>query len=159
MAKKNVKEDVSKILEEFLEKEELELWNVEFVKEVKDWFLRIYVDKKNPAEGEYVSIDDCEKVSRYLSEVLDEEDLIEQNYYLEVSSPGLDRVLLTDDHYKRYVGQLIEVKLYKGISGKKQFTCLLDEVLEDSIGVTLENEEKVIITKDQIAKANLAVVF
>ena len=78
----------------FLEESGLELYNVEFVKEGRDWFLRVYIDKLSPSEEEYVSTDDCEKVSRFLSDQLDRLDLIEQNYYLEVSSPGMDRPCL-----------------------------------------------------------------
>ena len=83
MAKKKIKDQVSDILAGYLEENGLELWNVEFVKEARDWFLRVYVDKKPGAEQEYVSIEECENVSRFLSEALDEQDPIEQNYYLE----------------------------------------------------------------------------
>src|SRR5665647_1827241 len=82
MAKKKIKDIIAELLEGFLEENGYELYNVEFVKEVKDWFLRVYLDKL-PVGGEeqYISIEDCEKVSRYLSEKMDEIDPIEQNYY------------------------------------------------------------------------------
>ena len=102
MAKKKITEIVEEITAEFLAENGLELYNSEFVKEGKDWFLRLYIDRltgEDTAEAEeeneqYVSTDDCEKVSRYLSDELDRLDPIEQNYYLEVSSPGLDRELI-----------------------------------------------------------------
>ena len=99
MAKKKITEIVEEITAEFLAENGLELYNSEFVKEGKDWFLRLYIDRlpdEDTSEAEeeneqYVSTDDCEKVSRYLSDELDRLDPIEQNYYLEVSSPRLDR--------------------------------------------------------------------
>ena len=93
MAKKKIKDIVAEELEDFLKENGYELYNVEFVKEGKDWFLRVYIDKvpaaDAPEEENYISTDDCETISRYLSERLDETDPIPQNYYLEVSSPGL----------------------------------------------------------------------
>ena len=96
MAEVKITELAETILSEFLSQNKLELYNVEFVKEGKDRFLRVYIDKAQDAEDEYVDTDDCELVSRYLSEKLDEEDPIEDNYYLEVSSPGLERTLFRD---------------------------------------------------------------
>ena len=93
-AKVKVTDLVEEIAAPFLEENGLELYHTEFLKEGRDWFLRVYIDKKEGQEEEYVSTDDCEKVSRFLSDELDRIDPIEQNYYLEVSSPGLDRELL-----------------------------------------------------------------
>lgn len=87
MAKKKIKELVEEISAGFMAENGLEIYNVEFIKEAKDWFLRVYIDKREGSEEEYVSTEDCEKVSRFLSEELDRLDPIEQNYYLEVSSP------------------------------------------------------------------------
>src|SRR5690554_3953605 len=112
MSKKNVTELVKKELQPFFEKESYVLYNTEFVKEGKEW----------PTS---VGTDDCEKVSRYLSSRLDVLDPIEQNYYLEVSSPGLDRPLLKDEDYRRYRGELVDIKLYKGLDGKKNFVAKL----------------------------------
>lgn len=113
MAKKKIKEIIEEIAFDFMTDNGLELYNVEFLKEGRDWFLRVYIDKQG-AEDDYVDTDDCEKVSRLLSEKLDELDPIEQNYYLEVSSPGMDRELLTPKHFEKFTGKLVEVKLYKG---------------------------------------------
>ena len=158
MAKIKIKDFVAENLSEYLSDNGLELWNVEFVKEVKDWFLRVYIDKVAGGEEEYVSIEECENVSRYLSEILDEKNPIEQNYYLEVSSPGLDRELITEEHYKRYIGSQVEMKLYKAMDGKKEIDGCLSEVNEDNY-VIEENGNKITIEKSQVARTKLAVIF
>lgn len=97
------------------------LYDVEFVKEGGLWFLRVYVDKENGG----ISLDECEAISRKLSDVLDQEDPISQNYYLEVSSPGIERKLKTDAHFLAYLGETVDVGLYKAIDGSKQLTGTL----------------------------------
>lgn len=159
MAKKKIKETVEEILTPYLAERGLELWNVEFVKEVKDWFLRVYIDKSSHTEGDYVSIQECEDVSRYLSEALDKEDPIEQNYYLEVSSPGLDRELITEEHYRRYFGSVVEMKLYKAIDGKKVISAVLDDMDDDKYYLTVDDGSKIEVEKSQVAKTRLAVII
>ena len=110
---------VEDLTADFLKKNDLMLWDCEFVKEGRDWFLRVYVDR---TDGEYVSTDDCEKVSQFLSEALDERDPIEQNYYLEVSSPGMDRELVKPEHFKTCLGQEVEVKAYVPLKVKGKLT-------------------------------------
>lgn len=109
------------------------------MKEGRDWFLRVYVDKTE--KEAYIGTEDCEKVSRFLSEKLDEEDPIEQNYYLEVSSPGMDRPLLKEEHYERYVGSQIEIKLYKGRDGVKRIDGVLESIHGDTI-VVADHDDK-----------------
>ena len=159
MAKQKIKDVVSDLLNDYLDEKGLELWNVEFVKEVKDWFLRVYIDKKSHDKEDYISIEECEDVSRHLSELLDENDPIEQNYYLEVSSPGMDRELITEDHYKRYIGSLVDMKLYKALDDKKVITATLDGLDEDNYYLLDEDDNKLTIAKSQVAKTKLAVVF
>ena len=159
MAKVKIKDFVSENLSAYLAENNLELWNVEFVKEVKDWFLRVYIDKVEGSEEKYVSIEECENASRYLSEILDEKNPIEQNYYLEVSSPGLDRELITEEHYKRYIGSQVEMKLYKALDGKKQIDGCLLEVNEDNYVIEEENGNKITVEKSQVARTKLAVIF
>ena len=159
MAKVKIKDVVADLLQDYLDERGLELWNVEFVKEVKDWFLRVYIDKKSHDKEDYISIEECEDVSRHLSELLDENDSIEQNYYLEVSSPGMDRELITEDHYKRYIGSLVDMKLYKAIDGKKVITATLDGIDDENYYLLDDNENKLTIAKSQVAKTKLAVVF
>lgn len=96
------------------------LWDVEYVKEAGDWFLRVYIDKE---EG--ISIDDCEAVSRPLSDLLDQADPIEGSYTFEVSSAGADRVLKKPEHFTQFQGAEVEVKLYRPQEGQKNFIGLL----------------------------------
>ena len=157
MAKKKITEIAAEMMADFLAKEGYELYNIEFVKEGKDWFLRVYVDM---ASGEgYIGTEDCEKVSRFLSEKLDEEDPIEQNYYLEVSSPGMDRPLLTKAHYERYVGSEVEIRLYKGKDGTKNIQGVLDSIEGETVTITDHDNKKWELELAEIAKANLAVIF
>ncbi len=168
MAKKKVTEVAEELLAGFLEEEGYELYHTEFVKEGSDWFLRVYIDLKPDADGEerYVSTDDCEKVSRFLSEAMDEADPIEQNYYLEVSSPGMDRPLIRPEHWQRYVGHEIEVRLYRGKDGTKNIAGRLDayepaaEAGQDAaVRITDESGKQWELALSEIAKARLAVIF
>ena len=157
MAKKKVTVLAEELLGGFLEKEGYELYSSEFVKEGKDWFLRIYIDKP---EGEgYRGTEDCEKVSRFLSEKLDEEDAVEQNYFLEVSSPGMDRELIRPEHYRRYTGHQVEVRLYKSLDGVKNINGTLDSFDGDRVTITDENGKKWDLDFNDIARTKLAVIF
>ncbi len=164
MAKKKVTEIAGELLENYLAEEEYELYSSEFVKEGGDWFLRIYIDRlpdENGAER-YISTEDCEKVSRYLSEALDREDPVQQNYYLEVSSPGMDRPLLKPEHYRRYTGHQVEIRLYRGKDGTKNIAGTLDgyEDGEDPvITVTDDAGKQWTLNLSEIARTRLAVVF
>ena len=161
MAKKKVTEIAEELLADFLAREGYELYHSEFVKEGSDWFLRIYIDLKQDESGEerYVSTDDCEKVSRFLSEAMDKADPIEQNYYLEVSSPGLDRPLIRKDHWLRYIGRPVEVRLYRGKDGKKNIEGTLDALEDETVRITDETGKQWELGLSEIAKARLAVIF
>lgn len=158
MAKIKVKELITEVLSEFLEKNGYELYNVEFVKEGKDWFLRVYIDRAEDSQGG-ISTDDCEKVSRYLSEKLDSLDPIEQNYYLEISSPGIDRALIKDSDYVRYAGRYVDVTLYQGFNGKKAFFGKLEGLQDGNLVILDEKENRIEIPMEKVAKTKLAVVF
>ena len=136
-----------------------ELWDVEYVKEAGQWFLRVYIDKAAASEEMYVSTDDCEKVSRYLSDRLDEEDPIEQNYYLEVSSPGLDRQLYEQKDFDRFTGSVVDVKLYKSVGGRKEYQGVLEGLKDGVVMITAEGDQHYEFPMDQVAKVNLAVIF
>lgn len=159
MAKVKIKDLVEELLNPFLEENGLELYNIEFVKEAKEWFLRVYVDKLEGSEEEYISTDDCELVSRYLSERLDESDPIEQNYYLEVSSPGMDRVLLKEKDFIRYAGKQVEVNLYQAIEGKKMLTGELVGIIDENLVIIDEKSNRKEIPMNKVAKTKLAVIF
>jgi ribosome maturation factor RimP len=158
MAKVRIKELIADVLAEFLEKNGYELYNVEFIKEGKDWFLRVYIDRTDESAGG-ISTDDCEKVSRFLSARLDELDPIEQNYYLEVSSPGMDRALLKDSDYIRYAGRFVDVTLYQGMNGKKTFFGKLVGIQEGNLVIIDEKENRIELPMEKVAKTKLAVIF
>ncbi len=159
MAKKKVTALVEEMLSGFLEENSLELYNTEYVKEGKDWYLRVYLDKPEGSEDEYVSTDECELVSRYLSAKLDEEDPIEQEYFLEISSAGLDRELLKDDDFRRYAGRQVEISLYKAFEGKKNYAGELIGLADGIISFKDEKNNVIELQKEQVAKTRLAVVF
>ena len=96
------------------------LWDVEYVREAGEWFLRVYIDKEGG-----VSIDDCEAVSRLLSDALDEADPIQGSYVLEVSSAGADRALKKPEHFARFLGSPVDVRLYRPVDGGREHTGAL----------------------------------
>ena len=161
MAKKKIKDIVEEMLSGFLADHELELFNLEYVKEGKARILRVYIDKPLAEDGaeQYVSIDECELVSRYLSDRLDEEDAIEENYTLEVSSPGIDRPLLKEQDFVRYAGRPVDVRLYKPLDGKKQFSADLTGLRDGIVLLRDEEGNDLEIPRDAISKISLAVIF
>ena len=123
-----------------------ELVDVEFVKEAGNWYLRAYIDKPGG-----ITIDDCEKVSRTLSDVLDREDYIEEAYYLEVSSPGLTRPLKKAKDYDRNIGRPVDIKLFRAVEGCKEFTAILASYTDDTVCVALEDGKELTIAKKNIS--------
>ncbi|MBQ3053870.1 MAG: ribosome maturation factor RimP [Clostridia bacterium] len=113
-----------------------ELYDVEYKKEGPDWYLRVFIDKK---EG--IGVDDCEKYSRFISPILDEKDPIAENYILEVSSPGMFRKLNTKEHFERYMGQEVEIKLKRSIEGKKKFGGKLASYIDGKVIINTPNGE------------------
>ena len=168
MSKKEVLNIISKMVEDYLEgsPEGLSLYHLEYVKEGPDKILRVYIDKTGK-ENDYVSTEDCEKVSKYLSERLDETDPIPEAYVLEVSSPGLDRVLIKEEHFRRYTGELIEVSLFKPLEGKKgpkKIEGILKSYNNGDITIAPispegKELEDIDLKEKDIAKVNLAVVI
>lgn len=136
----------------------LELVDVEFVKEGRDYFLRVYVDL--PEGG--IDIEQCVQVSERLSAILDENDPIEQNYYLEVSSPGAERPLKKDADFEKAVGKYINVKTYEPIKDMKEFEGYLTAYNVESLDMEIKiktRKVQVTIEKEKIAKARLAIDF
>ena len=131
------------------------LWDVEYVKEAGAWYLRVYIDK---AGG--VSIDDCEAVARPLSDALDEADPIEGSYTLEVSSAGADRALKKPEHFRQFLGEQVDVKLYRAREGRKEFAGYLkgyDEATGD-VTVTVGSQD-LVFPKKETALIRLRVEF
>ena len=125
------------------------LWDVEYVKEAGEWFLRVYIDREGG-----VDITHCEAVSRPLSDLLDEVDPIQSSYTFEVSSAGLDRVLRKEEHYEICKGQLVDVKLYRPMNGRKEYTGTLNGFVDGNVTV----DDKVFEKKD-VAQVRLHVTF
>lgn len=130
-----------------------EIYDVEYVKEGPHWFLRLFI-----CRDEGVNIDDCEAVSRALSAVLDEKDFVASNYFLEVSSPGVERNLRQDEHFENAVGEMVKIKLYKEVDGLKEAEGVLLSC--DGGRITVEaNTAQLEIEKKNIAKANIKFEF
>ncbi len=125
-----------------------EIYHVEYVKENGEYYLRIYIEKEGG-----ITLSDCEALSRRVSDLMDEKDPIPEAYFLEVSSPGLNRTLFTEAHYKRFVGREVMVKLTKAIDGKKSIKGILKEVNEENIIV--ETDTLISIPKEKIKSANI----
>ena len=125
------------LLEPILKENNFELYDVEFVKEAGTFYLRAFIDKEGG-----ININDCEIVSRRLSDLLDEKDFIPDAYILEVSSPGLGRQLKKDKHFEKSIGEEVEVKLFKAIDGKKEFVGVLKKY-DGDLSVEIDGEETV----------------
>ncbi len=132
---------------------DVEIYDVEYVKEGSDYYLRAYIDKE---EG--VNITDCEKVSRALSDALDKEDFIPDAYILEVSSPGLGRTLKKDKHLQKSIGMEVELKLFKAIDKQKEFAGILESFDAENITIVEADEPKTFKRTD-IALIRLALDF
>lgn len=141
------------LLTPIVEAANVEIYDVEYVKEGSDYYLRAYIDKP---EG--VNILDCENVSRALSEALDKADFIPDAYILEVSSPGLGRTLKKDKHLQKSLGEEVEIKLFKPIEKRKEFSGILDSFDENSITIT-ENGTQQTFVRTDIALIRLALDF
>ena len=136
----NIEEKVENLIKDKIEKIGYELYDVEYAKEGKEHYLRIFIDKK---EG--IDLNDCEKVSNEINEVLDQADYIKEQYYLEVSSPGIERVIRKDSQLEKNMGVEIQVKLFKKDElGKKEYTGILKSYNKDEL--IIENEENQEIT-------------
>ena len=158
MAKEDISGRVSGMLAPFLEENGLELYKVEYKKEGPAWVLRVLLEKPADAENEYVSIDECEKVNGWLSDMLDKEDIIDRSYSLEVGSAGLDRELIKASDYVRFAGRAVEVRTYEQINGSKEHEGVL-RGKEDGVVTIVTDNGELGIPADKISKINLAVVF
>ena len=137
MANNKVSEIVKNIATPITDEQELELVDVEFVREGKDWYLRVYIDKDGG-----VTLDDCEAVSRPLSEKLDEMDPIPQSYILEVSSPGVERPFRTSRDFEKAIGENVRVKFYKAMNGRKTIEGILEKYDGETVTILTDNDER-----------------
>ena len=144
---------VERFLEPIMQENQFELVDVEWVKEAGTWYLRAYVDKEGG-----ISVDDCEVVSRRLSDWLDKEDFISESYILEVSSPGLGRPLKKDKDFARSIGKDVDVKLNRARDKRKDFTGVLKAYDEDTVTIEEEGKE-LVFERGEIALIRLAFDF
>lgn len=144
----SIEERVEKLLQPIIEKIGYDLYDVEYAKEGKNYFLRVFIDKP---EG--IDLEDCEKVSNEINGLLDEADYIKEQYFLEVSSPGIERILKKDRHLEQNKGKEIQVKLFqKDEKGKKEYQGELKEFTEEGITIILEEAEERKIERKNIAQ-------
>ncbi len=133
----NIEEKVEKLVKEPIEKIGYQLYDVEYSKEGKDYFLRIFIDKEDG-----IDLNDCEKVNNEISDILDQANYIKEQYFLEVSSPGIERILRKDKHLEQNIGEEINIKLFKkDENGMKEYQGILTEFNQDFI--ILENDIKI----------------
>ncbi len=154
MKKELIEEKVEGLLVDYAKENNLEIVDVEYVKEGSEYYLRIYADTENK-----ITIDECVKLSRYIDPILDEMDFITEEYRLQVSSPGLDRTLKKDKDFIRYAGKLVEGKTFEKINGTKEFTGELLGLIDGMVNIKLDNEEILKLTKEQISIIKLMVKF
>ncbi len=137
-----------------LEQHQFELVDVEYVKEAGNWYLRAYIDKEGG-----ITVDDCEIISRTLSDWLDKEDFIEDSYILEVSSPGLGRPLKKDKDFERSLGDEVELKLFKARNKQKDFTGILKAYDKETVTIAMDDGTEEVFTRAEIALIRLAFDF
>ncbi len=137
-----------------VEEHHFELVDVEYVKEAGNWYLRVYIDKEGG-----ITVDDCEVISRTLSDRLDAEDFIEDSYILEVSSPGLGRPLKKEKDFERSIGKEVEVKLYKARNHQKDFEGVLKAYSDHDVTIEVEEQETVTFERSEIALIRLSFDF
>ena len=145
----SIEEKVESLIKEKVQELGYELYDVQYAKEGKDYFLRVFIDKEDG-----IDLNDCEKVSNEINPLLDEKDFIKEMYFLEVSSPGIERVLRKDEHLKDAIGKEIEVKLFKSIEKQKEFVGVLEDYNNEKIILGLEENEK----KIEIERKNISLM-
>ena len=149
--KENYEARTEELLLPIAEANQVEIYDIEYVKEVGDWYLRAYIDKEGG-----VTINDCEAVSRALSDALDAEDFVEDAYILEVSSPGLGRLLKKDKHFSRSLMEEVEIKTYKPVSGGKEFSGRLAAFDDRTITILPEEGGELVFDRSDVAAVRLA---
>ncbi|MBS7305906.1 MAG: ribosome maturation factor RimP [Lachnospiraceae bacterium] len=153
MSRKDIEAKTEALLMPILDEFGFELWDVEYVKEGSEYYLRAYIDKEGG-----ITIDDCVDVSRKLSDKLDEDDFIDSEYILEVSSPGLGRTLKSDRDFTKSIGRDTDIKLYKPIDKVKEFEGILKAFDNDTLTFLIDGNERV-FNKSEVASVKLHVEF
>lgn len=133
----NIEERVEQLVKNPIEKLGYKLYDVQYVKEGSDYFLRIFIDNDQNS----ISLEDCEKVNNEIEPLLDTEDYIKEQYFLEVSSTGVERIIRKQAHLEENINQIISVKLFKAVNGSKEFVGTLKKFDNEKICIQVENEE------------------
>ena len=142
-----IEDKIEELVKDTIEQLGYNLYDVEYVKEGKDYYLKIYIDSNNG-----IDLDDCEKVSNGINDLLDKADYIKEAYFLEVSSPGIERVLRKDEHFQNEIGNKVQVKLFKkDEKGKKLYIGILKKYDQNNLTIELEQEE-ITINRSDIAQ-------
>lgn len=144
--------EIKALTDKLIEDMGYKLYDVMFLKEAGDWYLRFFIEK---SDGSNVDLDDCEKVSQALEPLLDEKDPISESYSLEVSSCGLERHLREPEHFKWAQGKNVQITTFKSVEKSKEFKGILISYDEESLKIQTENNEQVEISKDNIASAKI----
>ncbi len=147
-------QETEALLSPILAEHQFELVDVEYVKEGGTWYLRAYIDKPGG-----ITVDDCEVVSRALSDRLDEKDFINEAYVLEVSSPGLGRPLRKEKDFARSIGEEVDVRTFQAINHQKEFTGILRSYNKETIVLEMENQEEMAFDRANIALVRLSFDF
>ncbi len=148
--KGNTVKRVEEIVKPYADELGLELWDIRFVKEGSDWYLRIFIDKEGG-----ISIDDCVDLTRAVTKPLDEADPISQSYTLEVSSPGIERELVTDAHFEKYVGSRVLMRLIRPIEKVRDFSGVMSAYEKGDITVELEDGTSITVNKKETSFVKL----
>ena len=143
-----------KLLMPIMEANGFELVDVEYVKEVGNWYLRAYIDKPGG-----ITVDDCEVVNRELGDLLDRDDFIDESYILEVSSPGLGRPLKKERDFIRSKGEEVEIRTYRMVDRQKEFRGVLKAWDKDTVTIEYEDGQEQVFERDNIALIRLAFDF
>ena len=141
-----IEDQVESLLEPIITGLGYDLYDVIYAKEGKEYYLRIFIDKENG-----IGIEDCENVNRAIDNILDENDLIPESYFLEVSSPGLERLLRKEKQFQNNIGKEITVKLYRPLNKKREFTGVLKNFKDNKITIDVENETLEFELKDTVS--------
>ena len=152
--KETYEQRTEELLLPIIEEYKFELVDVEYVKEGANWYLRAYIDKEGG-----ITVDDCEAVSRRMSDLLDDQDFIEESCIFEVSSPGLGRPLKKEKDYKRSVGKEVEIRTYRAIEKEKEFYGILTSYDETTVTIEMEEHKEMVFAKTDIALIRLAFDF
>ena len=143
----SIEERVENLIQKKVEELGYILYDVQYAKEGQNYFLRVFIEKNDGA----IDLNDCEKVNDGINDLLDTADYIKEQYFLEVSSTGVEKVLRKDKHLKDNIGNEVEIKLFKPINKKKEFIGILEDFSEDEITLKLENDENINIDRKDIS--------